>query len=145
ARFRKAPEELIGECHAVATRAGYPVACPSLIPAFPPAPTLKHIFGYRYFFFVPARGVGIELQSVTAPEPRHLIIETSPRVVSPLRFIYSSPTADLSEPNLLENLGPARIEGVTGTWVKVPSDAQTEWAGHEVLIWTVDGHSYGVA
>jgi hypothetical protein len=144
------------ECRRTAQQIGYPVPCPQLLPRGARTRRLHipELDNQAPRFVGPggtttrwSRWASFDLEFPTAGMPSeivvgHLVISSSPRPLTIDRFIFGP----YQRPGRVVLDGRSRVGGVTGTWVRVPPGPNrlSRFTEHVVLVWTIDGHTYGV-
>lgn len=136
------------QCKATARRLGYPVPCPTLLPdKAQPTRVVGPSAGSPFAFDFIHPGFGAfsrwAVLSIDFPSDKvesHLVIMASPTSVSPRSFAYLDPSP-------VENVmieGAVRFRGRQARWVLVPPTSSSIVGGHTVLLWSRNGHTYGV-
>lgn len=140
------------ECRQTAETVGYPVLCPRYLPSeafadlrFCGEADRRQVIGtgcgrsWRHWEFSTVSFPGDSV----VPEG-HLIIQAAPRHVGPAGFIHG-PAGVPEHPGISLRRQKARIkQGWTGRWVVASKAYGSAFNGHTVLVWDVDGRTYGL-
>jgi hypothetical protein len=139
----QASTRLLAKCQRTATKLGYPVACPTLVPD-----GLVPTAGTECRLDVIGRGCGRSWRkwafgsSETADQ--HLVITASPRLLQNHAKLINGPGWYAAA--RVRSLRCFTLNGWEMKAVYVPpaTNEGSAFARHVVLIWTVGGHTYGV-
>jgi hypothetical protein len=149
-RFEPTPPSIVSECRVAAQAVGYPVPCPMKVPhglsdAYVVGPT-----GCKITFITsagtgkgcPRSWSGWVIGSSTTPY-EHLVLSASPSVVSDAQLVNGPAWYPGAKVHQLRSV---RIDGITMHAVFVPQATNdgSAFANHVVLIWTRNGHTYGI-
>jgi hypothetical protein len=139
----QASTTLLAKCQATATKLGYPVACPTRVPD-----GLVPTAGTRCKLEVIGLGCGRPWRkwafgsSETADQ--HLVVTASPRPLRNAAKLVNGPAwYPAARVRLLRSL---TLNGWEMQAIHVPpaTNEGSAFMNHVVLVWTVDGHTYGV-
>jgi hypothetical protein len=147
-RLVQAQPELRARCQATANHVGYPVPCPTRVPAGLAA---TRAIGGCELEIIGAGGLGgcgkawrgwVVGSSET--NEQHLVLVASPRVLRDAAKIVNGPA--WYQGARVRPLQSLTINGWRMRAVFVPPETNqgSAFARHLVLIWTVSGHTYGV-
>lgn len=142
------PTVVWAQCKATARRVGYRIPCPTLLPEqAQPTRVVGPFAGSRFAsdFIHPVFGafnrwVSLSVEFPSEKIESHLVVVASPRVVSPRHFVYLEP----SPVDRATVVGTLRFRDGAAQWVFVPPSSSSIFGGHTVLLWSSDGHTYGV-
>lgn len=141
-------EEVRGQCRTTARTLGYRVPCPTVLPeGARPTPVAGPLAtspfaddfihpGFRGF----SRWAFLTVDFPAEDLEGHLVISASPTIVDARHFAYLEPAP--GEDVVVES--ELRFRGQRAEWVRVPQSSSSIFGGHTVLLWSEEGHSYGV-
>jgi hypothetical protein len=139
----RASATLLAKCQATATKLGYPVACPTRVPD-----GLVPTAGTRCKLEVIGRGCGRSWRkwafgsSETADQ--HLVISASPRPLrNPAKLVNGPAWYPAARVRPLRSLTLNGRE-MQAIFVPPATNGGSAFMNHLVLVWTVDGHTYGL-
>jgi hypothetical protein len=153
--FVQRPASLLAECRRTARLVGYPVPCPSLIPAGITGTLIDAgpCRGFRFGIVGVACSSGSQSwrgwvvgSSQLAPGTtsfQHLVIQAAPRPVGFVRAVDGPGSTDQYRVDAGGRLTAGRWHG---RWVFVnpATNPGSAFMGHLVFVWTVGGHTYAV-
>lgn len=154
-QFVQRPASLVAECRRTARLVGYPVPCPSLIPAGITGTPVDGgpCRGFRFGIVGVTCSAGSQFwhgwvvgSSQLAPGTssfQHLVIQASPHSVDLVEAVDGPGTNGKYQVDIGGRLTVGRWHG---SWVFVDSRTNPDSAfmGHLVFVWTVGGHTYAV-
>lgn len=148
--FVRAPTSLTVACHATARAVGYPVPCPTRIPAgltetgaSGPTGCALHIIGAGGAGTCAKSWRGWVVGSSTTPD-EHLVITAAPRVLRSDAKVVNGPAWYPAA--RVRSVAWLTIDGRRTHAVFVPQATNdgSAFTHHVVLIWTVGRHTYGI-
>jgi hypothetical protein len=142
-RFVAAPRALLAKCHATARAVGYPVPCPTRIPAGlavgSPVPTgCLDVIGPGCATW---RGRVVGTSNVG---DEHLVITASPMPLTNYAKLVNGPA--WYPQAMVRPLGWVRLAGrrMRSVYVPAATNDGSAFMHHVVLIWSHAGHTYGI-
>lgn len=149
-QFTPANETVDDQCRNTATKLGYPVPCPGLLPlgSYPTIVQAGPFAGqYQQAYIHPGFGSArdfsfssIEWQDPS--RPAHLVVVGSPTLLDVRRIIFMP-----LRPGPLDHvvvLGKEKLGSFQATWVSVPASSSTAFGGHLVIVWSTRDHTYAL-
>jgi hypothetical protein len=143
-----ASRALLGECRRTANVVGYPVPCPSRVPAgLSPTPIVG---GCRLGIIGPG-GIGAcshawrrWVVGSSETSNQHLVLAASPHPLADPAKVVNGPA--WYQGARVRPLGPVKVNGAQMQAVYVPPGTNdgSAFAHHVVLIWTAGSHTYAV-
>jgi hypothetical protein len=145
--------DLREQCQWTADAVGYPVPCPTMLPAgtaVTPVPPQAHLHCHHLGIVAPGNACGpgagiwrgwIAASSQTADE--HLVLHGAPAGVHVPANVIFGPAWWRAE--TVKPLGAVRVAGRTMHWYHVRPKGQnegTEFEDHLILVWNQAGHTY---
>jgi hypothetical protein len=142
------------QCRQVAHQVGYPVACPNLIPQgsfpaqIPGSPqqakrtklVRRGVGWFRHWVFLDLSFPLDDNLELRAPSGEgYLVISSAPEIVGALKFVCGP------ERGKVIGAGSDSVRGIEAQWVRAPaSNCNSIFTDHLVLVWSTEGHTYGV-
>jgi hypothetical protein len=136
---------VLRQCQRAANELGYAVPCPGVLPrgsySTPPVIPGCRLYLVGTGCFEWRRWLIGSIEFPSKVRVSHLVIQGSPLPRSPERFVHGPawwPGAKV------EIVGRQRLRGRAAQWIEVPEGSGSTLGGHLVLMWTENGHNYGI-